>query len=283
MGLEMRGRSALVVGGASGIGEASARLLARRGAAVTVCGPTVALADSICESIRSGGGQALATAADVRVWDEVAAATEGAASEFGAIDTLVVSAGVQRYGTVTETDLETWDEVFETNVRGAFFSARAALPHLRASGRGSVVIVSSVQAIATQNRVAAYTASKGALNAFVRAMAVDEAAYRVRVNAVCPGSVDTPMLRESARLFSDGSSTGIDATLRGWGRSHPIGRLASSEEVAEVIAFLASDRASFVTGESVRVDGGLAAALAAGLPHVDQGAGAERADPDSGH
>ena len=128
------------------------------------------------------------------------------------------------------------------------------------------MIVSSVQALATQTDVAAYTATKGALNALARSMAIDEAAHGVRVNAVCPGSVDTPMLRHSAGLFSDGTPDGIELTVAGWGRSHPLGRVAQPSEVAEVICFLASPRASFVTGEDIRVDGGLLAGLAVALP-----------------
>jgi NAD(P)-dependent dehydrogenase (short-subunit alcohol dehydrogenase family) len=158
-----------------------------------------------------------------------------------------------------------WDEVFAVNVKGVFLVAKAALPYLRLSTRGTVVVVSSVQAHATQAGVAAYAASKGALNALVRSMAIDEAPYGVRVNAVCPGSVDTPMLRWSARRFSDGSDEGTQQAIDDWGRSHPLGRVAQPVEIAEVVGFLASPRASFVTGEDVRVDGGLLATLAVAI------------------
>jgi NAD(P)-dependent dehydrogenase (short-subunit alcohol dehydrogenase family) len=156
--------------------------------------------------------------------------------------------------------------VFAVNVKGVFLAARAALPYLRRSARGAVVVVSSVQAHATQAGVAAYAASRGALNALVRSMAIDEAPYGVRVNAVCPGSVNTPMLRSSARRFSDGSDQGVQQAIGDWGRSHPLGRVAQPAEIAEVVGFLASPRASFVTGEDVRVDGGLLARLSVTIP-----------------
>jgi NAD(P)-dependent dehydrogenase (short-subunit alcohol dehydrogenase family) len=193
------------------------------------------------------------------------AAVAVALEEFGRLDHLVTSAGIQRYGDIVSTSEQGWDEVFDVNVKGVYLAAHAAVPHIRATG-GSVTIISSVQAIANQNQVAAYAASKGALNALCRAMAVDEAAYGVRVNAVCPGSVDTPMLRSAAADFSDGTTTGIEAVLAFWGTSHPLGRVAQASEIGQVVVFLASERASFVTGAELRVDGGLLCRIAAPLP-----------------
>lgn len=158
--------------------------------------------------------------------------------------------------------------MLDVNVKGCFLTVKHALPHLRASrGGGSIVIVSSVQAHACQSAVAAYTASKAALNALARSIAVDEAAHGVRANAVCPGSIDTPMLRSAARRFSDGTDAGEDALVRDWGLMHPLGRVGTAAEVAEVIAFLASGRASFVTGVRLPVDGGLLAKLPVVLPN----------------
>jgi NAD(P)-dependent dehydrogenase (short-subunit alcohol dehydrogenase family) len=257
---------ALVTGGSSGIGRAVAELLAVRGAAVAVCSERAAEAAAVARVIAARGGSAVSVPADVREPGSVAAAVQTCVDTFGSLDTLVASAGIQEYGTVTGTDVQVWDEVFAVNVRGVFLAARSALPHLRRSPRGAIVIVSSVQALATQAGVAAYAASKGALNALARSMAIDEAAHGVRVNAVCPGSVDTPMLRRSAARFSDGSAVGTERTMAGWGRSHPLGRVAEPAEVAEVVSFLASPLASFITGEDIRVDGGLMAGLPVRLP-----------------
>jgi NAD(P)-dependent dehydrogenase (short-subunit alcohol dehydrogenase family) len=257
---------ALVTGGSSGIGRAVAELLAGQGASVVVCSADGAEAGAVADAMTARGLTAISAPADVRDAGSVVAAVQAAADAFGALDTLVTCAGIQAYGTAADTDEQTWDEVFAVNVKGVFLAARAALPHLRRSARGAIVIVSSVQALATQAGVAAYAASKGALNALARSMAIDEAGYGVRVNAVCPGSVDTPMLRRSATLFSDGSEAGMLRTMDGWGRSHPLGRVARASEVAEVVSFLASPRSSFVTGEDVRVDGGLLAGLAVSLP-----------------
>jgi NAD(P)-dependent dehydrogenase (short-subunit alcohol dehydrogenase family) len=264
---EFASRVSVVVGGSSGIGRATAQLLADRGSRVAVVGPQIDEAKAVADAIVDGGGEAIALAADVREKTQVDRVFASIAGEFAGIDVLVCSVGIQRYGTVTGTEPEVWDEVFAVNVRGTFFSCKAALPYLRRSpGGGAVVLVSSVQAFVTQTDVAAYTASKGAINALARSMAVDEATYGVRVNVVCPGSVDTPMLRASAAEFGDAEAGAVEKTIREWGRSHPLGRVARADEVAEVIAFLASKRASFVTGESVRVDGGLAVKLAVQLP-----------------
>jgi NAD(P)-dependent dehydrogenase (short-subunit alcohol dehydrogenase family) len=263
---EFDGTVALVTGGSQGIGRAVAELLAAEGASVGVWGHEAGAVEATVQAIRDAGGHALAIVADVTDPRAVETAVSATVERYGRLDTLVTSAGIQRYGNVVDTDEATWDEVFAVNVKGVFLAARAALPHLRRSGRGSIVVVSSVQAHGTQTEVPAYAASKGALDALVRAMALDEARKGVRVNAVCPGSVDTPMLRASARRFSDGSPAAEDEVVAGWGRMHPMGRVAAPREVAEVVAFLAGRRASFITGEDIRVDGGLLASLAVVLP-----------------
>jgi NAD(P)-dependent dehydrogenase (short-subunit alcohol dehydrogenase family) len=260
------GRVAFVTGGSQGIGRGCAEVLAEAGAAVAVCGLPDGNVQETVESIRRAGGEALGVQADVADRASIAGAVEDAVKRYGRLDTLITSAGIQRYGTVADTDDATWDEVFAVNVKGVFLAAQAALPYLRASGGGSIVVISSVQGHVNQPNVAAYAASKGALDALVRSMAIDEAPHGVRVNAVCPGSVDTPMLRASARKFSDGTDAGADALVRQWGRTHPLGRVATPREVGEVVAFLAGPRASFVTGEDVRVDGGLLATIGVALP-----------------
>lgn len=263
---EHSGRVALVTGGSSGIGRGAALELARQGAAVVVHGALVTEAQSVADEITAAGGRSIAVAGPIQDAATSAAAVDAAITAFGRLDTLVTSAGVQRYGDAVETTEGVWDEVMDVNAKGVFLAAHAALPHIRKSGAGSVVIVASVQATASQAGVAAYTASKGALVSLARAMAIDEAAYGVRVNTVSPGSVDTPMLRKSAALFGDGSAEGIEANLELWGSAHALGRVATIDEVGSVISFLASPRAAFVTGDDVRVDGGLLARLAAGIP-----------------
>jgi NAD(P)-dependent dehydrogenase (short-subunit alcohol dehydrogenase family) len=150
------------------------------------------------------------------------------------------------------------------NLKGIYLVSKHAIPEMSKRGGGSIVNVSSVQAFASQKGVAAYTASKGGVNALTRAMALDHAHENIRVNAVCPASVDTPMLRWSADLFK-GEKT-LEETLEGFGKMHPLGRVARAEEVAGVISFLASPEASFVTGGEYKVDGGMLAALGVQLP-----------------
>lgn len=251
----MKSGNAIVFGGSSGIGLAAAQLLHERSYHVTVashdasCPPTLAelhgLAWIHC---------------DVGEPREVEAAIAKATAA-GSIDAMVYSAGIQRYGTVVDCTPEEWDTVQAVNVRGAFLAAHFAIPHMPKSG--SIVHVSSVQGTACQQGVAAYAASKGALNILTKAMALDHAAAGIRVNAVLPGTVDTPMVRSSAELFR-GEKT-VDAVIAEWGSVHPLGRVAEPVEVAHVIAFLLSAEASFMTGAMISVDGGLLAQLSVKL------------------
>ncbi len=257
--MEFEGRTALVTGGSSGIGLAAAGLLAARGARV------VAASTAPCDTV-DAGSPIEHLRVDVTDEPSLAAAVDEVLRRHGRLDVLVACAGIQRYGTAAETTAAGWEEVMAVNVKGAFLAAKYALPALRASGAGSIVFVSSVQAFVTQKGVAAYTASKGAINALARSIAVDEARAGVRVNVVCPASVDTPMLRSAAAGFSDGTEEGAAELIASWGRSHPLGRVARADEVAEAIAFLAGDRASFITGTSLNVDGGLLAQAAVALP-----------------
>ncbi|SEG36372.1 NAD(P)-dependent dehydrogenase, short-chain alcohol dehydrogenase family [Bryocella elongata] len=249
---DTRNKNALIFGGSSGIGQATAAILAAQGATVTIA------------DVRRPVGQDTATSMYIEcdVCEEVQVrAAVRCATETGPLDWLVYSTGIQHYGSVVETPVAEYDLVQAINARGAFLACQAAIPEIRRGG--AIVLVSSVQALACQEGVAAYAASKGTLEALTRAMAVDHAKDNIRVNAVLPGTVDTPMVRSSAERF--GGVAALEQTLQQWGDSHPLRRVAHAEEIANLIAFLLSEKASFITGASYRADGGLLAQLAVRL------------------
>jgi NAD(P)-dependent dehydrogenase (short-subunit alcohol dehydrogenase family) len=241
-------KNVLIFGGSSGIGLATAQRLNEAGAHVTIA--------DVNEPPNNIDGCVDYIRCDVRKATEVEQAVQAAAQRM-ALNWLVYSAGIQRYGSVVDTPIAEYDLVHEINTRGAFLACRTAIPTM--TDGGSIVLVSSVQALACQTGVAAYAASKGALEALARAMAVDHAENNIRVNTVLPGTIDTPMVRSSAELFAGASRS--DKMLEQWGDDHPLGRVAQPHEVANMIAFLLSDQASFLTGASYRVDGGLLAQL----------------------
>lgn len=247
------GKTVVVTGGALGIGRGVCELLAERGANVAILDRDEAAGNELFSQIEEAGGRAVFHRLDVSKFDDVLTAINASADTFGSINSLVVSAGIQRYGTAVTTDDEQWNEVLDVNLKGAWNAAKAAIPHIqKAGGGGSIVNVSSVQALASQQNVLAYTVSKHALIGLTRSMAMDFAKDNIRANAVCPGTVDTPMLKWAASLDPDPQSV-YDAC----NAMHPLGRIAQPREIAEVVAFLAHENSSFVTGAIWTVDGGL--------------------------
>lgn len=246
------GKTIVVTGGALGIGRAACEIFAERGAAVSIVDRDEKAGREVCSAIEQSGGKAIFNAVDVASFDAVQLAAEATYAAFGSIDSLVVSAGIQRYGTATSTSEDQWSEVLDVNLKGAWNAARACIPFLQSNGGGTVVNVSSVQALASQQNVLAYTVSKHGLLGLTRSIAMDFAKENIRANAVCPGTVDTPMLKWAASLDPDPKSV-YDAC----NAMHPLGRIAQPREIAEVVAFLAHESSSFVTGAVWTVDGGL--------------------------
>lgn len=258
----LEGQVAVVTGGGSGIGQAVVTRLAEHGAVVEFADVSAEGAAGTEGDLRRRGLRVRGHVVDVSDADQVAAFTRRVAGSHPSVGALVNSAGIQRYGTVETTSLQTWDEVFAVNVRSMYLLARHVIPLMRPGG-GAIVNICSVQAVATQRNVVAYTASKGAVAAMTRAMAVDHAHEGIRVNAVLPGSVETPMLRASAR---DIAPQDPDRVIREWGSGHPLGRVGQPCEIADACVFLVSELSSFVTGAELRVDGGLLAGVELSAP-----------------
>jgi NAD(P)-dependent dehydrogenase (short-subunit alcohol dehydrogenase family) len=245
------GKTVLVTGAAKGIVQAVAAHMVREGARVVMIDRDGAALDAAAAELnRTTSGSALALTADVSSSAEVTRAVESAATHFNGLDVVVNNAGIHFARALEEYTDEEWQRIFAVNVNGAFYTTRAALPALRRS-RGVIVMVSSMTALVGQDRGAAYVATKGALVSMTRALALELAADGIRVNCVCPAGVDTPLLRSWAATLPD-----PDAVLRGQADMHLLKRLATADDIAATIAFLASPAASFITGTIVPVEGG---------------------------
>jgi meso-butanediol dehydrogenase / (S,S)-butanediol dehydrogenase / diacetyl reductase len=248
-----------IVTGTTGIGRAIAMRLASGGANVVVCGIDPA-ANHELQQISDAKHSALRVElCDVSVPQQIQAVVAKTVAELGGLDLIANSAAIHPFGTAVETDPETWNRCMAVNLGSVYLLAHFGIPEMRRRGGGSIVVVASVQGHACQRGVAAYTASKGGLLSLTRALALDHAADRIRVNSISPGSIRTPMLERAAAHFSP--DLPIDAVVERFGAAHPLGRVGTAEEVAELAAFLLSERSSFCTGGDYLVDGGLLAGI----------------------
>ncbi len=239
--MSLSGKVALVSGAAGGIGKETV-------AALTAAGATVVAA---VETAKQAAGMNHARVLDVRSEADWQACIAWVEAAFGRLDVLVNNAGVLREASCEATDVSTWDLVHDVNLKGVFLGCKAAIPAIRRAGGGAIVNVASIDGIRGNYNHIAYSASKGGVVALTRSLGLDLASDNIRVNAVCPGTVDTPMV---AAMLSNAPSH--EAAMDMARQKHPLGRLAAASEIASVITFLAGPGASFMTGMAVPVDGG---------------------------
>jgi NAD(P)-dependent dehydrogenase (short-subunit alcohol dehydrogenase family) len=244
-------KRAVVTGSGSGIGRAIAHALAMSGAKVLVVDIVPERANAAAAEIMARGGTAVAIAADVSVADECRSVVSHAESHWDGLDILVNNAGIIRRANVLTTTEEEWDQVMAVNVRSVFLMSKYAIPLMAGCGGGSIINTASGWGLKGGPNAVSYCASKGAVVNMTRAMAIDHGPDRIRVNAVCPGDIDTPMLREEARQLGITTTAMLtDAVNR------PLGRMGDPHEVAAAVLWLASDASSYVTGVALLVDGG---------------------------
>jgi NAD(P)-dependent dehydrogenase (short-subunit alcohol dehydrogenase family) len=247
----LAGKRALITGGASGIGRAMALLFAREGAAVAVVDLDEAGGEAVVGMIEDGGGQAIFVPCDVTQAQDCWRTVRQTVDELGGLDILVNNAGIIRRATVLDTTEEEWDRVMAVNVKSIFLFSKYAVPVMAQAGGGVIINTASGWGLVGGRRAVSYCASKGAVVNMTRAMALDHGEQNIRVNCICPGDTDTPMLRDEARQLGEADERFLEEAAQ-----RPLRRVGRPEDIAQAALYLASDEASFVTGTALVVDGG---------------------------
>ena len=255
---EFKNRVAIVTG-TSGIGRAIAKRLAAGGCSVVACGIESSANQELGQETQAAELALRVEHCDVSRPEQVQAIVTKTIATSGRLDIIVNAAAIHPFGTAVETDPDTWNRCLMVNVGSIFLLAHFGIPEMKKHGGGSIVNVSSVQGHACQHGVAAYATSKGAVHSLTRALALDHAKDHIRVNSISPGAIRTPMLARSAAHF--GPDLPVEIVFERFGAAHPLGRIGTPEEVAELAAFLVSDKAGFCTGGDYLVDGGLLAGI----------------------
>ena len=249
--MRLEGKVALITGGTSGIGSATAIRFAGEGAAVTITGRNSERGEQVVNDIVANGGEALFIGSDVRSAEDCRNAVDQTLERFGKIDVLFNNAGVFHPKSVPDCTEEEWDETIDSSLKGAFLMSKYVLPSMIERGSGSIIHTSSGWGVLGGDRAAAYCAAKGGLIVMAKAMAIDHGPDGIRVNCVCPGDVLTPMLPDdAAKRGMSWDDYAVGAADR------PLGRIGTAEDIANAVLYLASDESSFVTGEALVVDGG---------------------------
>lgn len=249
--MRLKGKVALITGGTSGIGEATALLFSQEGAQVAIAGRSVERGQKLVRKIEAAGGHAIFLACDVRCAEHCRRAVDATLHTFGRLDVLFNNAGVYYPHTALDCTEEEWDLQMDVNLKGAFLMSKFALPGMIAQGSGAIINNSSGWGLVGGDSAVAYCASKGGMVLLTKAMAIDHGRQGIRVNCICPGDVDTPMLPEDARM------RGLKwQDYMAGAANRPMGRIGTPEEIAKAVLFLASDDSSFITGTALAVDGG---------------------------
>jgi NAD(P)-dependent dehydrogenase (short-subunit alcohol dehydrogenase family) len=249
--MQLSGKIALITGGGSGIGRATALLFAREGAVVVIADLNVPAGEAVATGITEAGGRAIFEPADVSRAEDCRRLVDRAIREFGRIDILFNNAGIIRRATILDLNEDDWDRVMAVNVKSIYLLSREVIPHMQKAGGGSIINTASGWGLSGGAKAAVYCASKGAVVLLTKAMAVDHGPQKIRVNCICPGDTDTGMLRaEAAQLGEENERFLAEAAKR------PLGRVGSPEEIAQAVLYLASYASSFVTGIALVVDGG---------------------------